>query len=554
MITRFKNSSATGWNTTTDTSWKTSSTTAKLFSSFEEVYSLRLGTSYDEVYGLRIGITYDEPILYSFLVGTDYEELYGLRLGKVSVEPYSDVPVITAVYNEYYGDAYLILNSYQELYGTTLTKTRSISEPYTLPPGLSSVFEEPYAITQNYLRVSYDEVYDVESNNRVLKRYDEPYYLLSQDSSVVNLDVELRINGIPSDFMSFSLSAGMDQYCITCDLEVPEETYFRAMHMAEVELVIDTNVFKFFVENRDKALSTGGLSYSIGLISPAAKLDSPYADTILDGLNDGVYAKSLVESMAAVEGLSVDWQVIDWFIPGSAISINDETPLEVIRRVVNAIGAVVQSKPDGNLSIISEYPVRVPDWPVTTPAVYWSVEDSLNSVSEELEVREGYNACIVFDESSSSDRITLEEVTVNSTTKIIRGYRVPFDDGPFELRTSGGPAVSIQRRMMPVEMEIPVVENDGDDYWEIVEFIDWTGSVSKPIYEVLGWDWIEDDLGEFSFTEDGTLTIIDQSSVPSESLLRIRYKTKFWEWTVHGPTDKPVQFYVPELEFDLDGS
>ncbi len=319
--------------------------------------------------------------------------------------------------------------------------------------------------------------------------------------------------------------------------------------------------FVFFVESREKTETNDSVSYQIGLLSPTAKLDAPYAKTIVDNLNNGAVAKALVEEMAAINNVTVDWQlevdgnVLDWTIPGYAISINDETPLEVIRKVVNAVGGVIQTKPNGDLLIISKYPHAVPTWSTLIPAVTYSTLTDILSKSESLNVKPGYNAFQISNQGSTSKSVTLDVIDVDSTTKHVRGYQVPFlEETPFPLVTSGNPGISISKQIHPVLTQMPEVLEENDPEWEVIEFVDHTSTVSKPFYSLVDYDWIEDDLGdlfnenEVTIAEDGTITIVDTDNVPSESLLRIKYRTKYWQWIVSGPVDRPVQFYVPEIE------
>ena len=53
-------------------------------------------------------------------------------------------------------------------------------------------------------------------------------------------------------------------------------------------------------------------------------------------------------------------------------------------------------------------------------------------------------------------------------------------------------------------------------------------------------------MGSFQLSEDGTLTCTVQNDSLKESLLRIKYKTKYWKWTVKGPLEAYAQVYVPE--------
>jgi hypothetical protein len=254
--------------------------------------------------------------------------------------------------------------------------------------------------------------------------------------------------------------------------------------------------------------------------------------------------------MADYQGISVDWQIIDWAIPNYAISANDETPLTIIKKVVNSVGAIIQTKPDGSMLIISKYPVSPKLWESTSPSEVFSTDSDIISIDEDIVINEGLNAFLITDQGSSEASINLEEIDVDGMTKIVRGYRVPFDDGPFNLVTSGGPLISVVKDSSYVMSVVPTdFDTDEDaEEWEYVEFIDWVGTTRYPIYEVVEWEWVSDDMGSFQISENGTLTTITQDDSLKESLLRIKYKTKYWKWTVSGPIDAYAQVYVPELE------
>ena len=320
----------------------------------------------------------------------------------------------------------------------------------------------------------------------------------------------------------------------------------------------ESTTFEFFIENKSRSITNSSVSYKMRILSPTVKLDAPYSKTLVDNLDNGTMAQALVVSMAALQNVTVDYQIIDWFIPGYAISVNDETPLTVIKKVVNAVGGIVQTKPNGDMLIISRYPNPIPVWDGIASIATFSTSDAIIALTDTLSIRDGFNAFMITDQGSSSESITLEVVDIDGLTKTVKGYRVPFEDGAFPLETSGEPDISIDRYIYPREPITPIQSDDpdwdsetmeiGEDDWEVVEFIEHVGTTSKPIYSVVESDWIEDDLGAFQISEDGTLSIINTTSVPGESLLRIKYRTKYWEWTVSGPTDRPVQFYVPEIE------
>jgi len=285
--------------------------------------------------------------------------------------------------------------------------------------------------------------------------------------------------------------------------------------------------------------------YTLEVLSPTAKLDVPYSSTITKNYPNGISSQALAQEMVDVQGITLDYQLPDWDIPSHVISINRETPIEVLRRLTTAIGGIMQTKPDGTLLLISKYPVAVSQWDSQTPSSIFDIESDLLNLSYSSQIVDGFNAYAITDQGYSSTSISLEEETINSTTKIIRGFRVPFDDGEFDLETSGGIDIVIDKTINPVEAQIP--RTSDDEEWETIEFVEFTGKTSNPIYEVIDYEWLSDDLGAFQISEDGTLDIIDQSSGIGASLLKLKYKTKYWKWTVTCPHIRQVQFYVPEV-------
>ena len=511
----------------------------------------------------------EEPFFIAHMVDTaTYELPYSGQIGVSFTQPYGDAPVIITVVNEYYGDAAVLINRYVLSYGDSQSVKRNYDLSWDIFGTAFRTFTEPYAITEFGVVNTIEETYQLKERNFVFTLQELPYYLLDESSFTSTSTVSVIVYpgsgsvdpslspgdpGYPApvilDFLSISVDAGLGQYCISCDIKLPSAVqYAQCNYLDIIEVTIGGSDFTFFVESRERSVSNEAISFQIGLLSLTAKLDAPYSKTIVDNLDDGTGARSLVESMAALQNITVDWQILDWQIPGYAISINDETPLAVIRKVVNAVGAIVQTKPNNDLLIISKYPHAVPTWSNLTPDVTYSTQLDILSLSETLRVNEGYNAFQITDQGSSAEEITLEVEDINGLTKKVKGFRVPFDDGAFPLDTSGMPGIAMDKQVYPVEIQIPVQETDEDPEWEIVEFIDHTGSTSLPIYSIVDWDWIEDDLGAFQIAEGGTLSIIDPDSVPGESLLRIKYMTKYWEWVVAGPTDRPVQFFVPEIE------
>ncbi len=558
----FKNTVTNSWINRSSTVWSDTS-----------LPYLIISASFVEPWETPIVVAFEEPYeICTVRVNASFVEPYGEIVYKSFIEPYGDVPVITSSFVEWYNDTVTPTKRFIESYGDQREITKSFEEPYTVSYDIGKSFEEPYSITLLKITKSFEEIWDLEVRNLIQKSFEEPYYMIDGGSDIYSPSASLTINGIEIDILSVAISASTSSYCISCDINLPSmNEYNQCNYRDDVTVVLNGESFVFFIETKSRTLTRSSVNFSIGLLSPTAKLDAPYSQTIIDPLEEGINSEVFIREMAALQGITVDYQIISWDIKARSISINDETPLSVIKRVVNSVGAIVQTKPNGEMLIISSYPESPNNWNSLIPDAIFTTEYDIISLNESLDVRDGFNAFIISDQTSSSESITLEEVFVDAHTKYIRGFRIPFEDGAFDLETSGESPVTIEKYINPVFLDMPEYDEDTseNDRWEVVEFIDWTASVTKPVYEapnttgnrsnpnsdggvcppgVIEFEWIETNLGAFTIDEDGTITITDQDSVPSESLMRIKYTTKYWRWTVTGPLDIPVQFYVPELE------
>ncbi len=561
-----------------------------------EIYGLKMGITCVEWYGDKpvslalINEYYADSSILKRIISLRYSdalvpiknfiELYEDKPCSVSskILPYTDSPVATEFYMEFYNDAPFSISSkdllygnrpttlktYAEFYGDTsvlykaieqryndaLLSRNQVTELYVFTTGATLVVNESWGISSTDIIASFEQNYELENLNKITNDFSMPYYLVSETSVENTVSVSVEVNGTPIDFFSVDIEAGMDKYVIIGNMELASEVDYQNCPVdGEVACIIDGVTFNLFIETRGKKKTNAtGATWAIDMISPTAKLDSPYSKTMVKSFTDGIYASALVQQMADYQSIAVDWDIIDWAIPNYAISANDETPFAVIKKVVNAVGGIIQTKPNGDMLITSKYPVSPTLWDVTIPSVIFSSETDIVSIADSMIINEGKNAFLITDQGSSAADIKLVEIDVDGTTKIIRGFRVPFDSGPFELVTSGGPTISVVKDSSYIEASLPGDFTEDEEEWEYVEFIDWVGTTNFPIYEIIDWEWVAEDMGAFQISENGTLTAITQDDSLKESLLRIKYKTKYWKWTVRGPLNAYAQVYVPELE------
>ncbi len=499
------------------------------------------------------------------------EESWVFPITKSYLLPYYDALTLNASIVEWYDPSVLLNKRIDQPYDSKRLMMSSVEESYTILGDVQVSIIEGYAIAGTILSKSFEEPYPLKPLNAIQRSVDLPYYILDDASINKEADASLLVGGEEIDLLSISLSASTSAYTISCDITLPTiDEYKKCNYMDDVILTFNADVFHLFIEAKASSIDNKSSNFTIKLLSPTAKLDSPYSDTIVDPLPSGANTQTLIEEMAAIQDITVDYQIFDrdgnilsWDIPGYAIAISDETPLAVIKKIANAVGAIVQTKPNGDMLIISEYPIPATAWESSVPDATFTIENDIIKLTESTDIREGYNAFTVTDQGTSSENISLEEVEIDSTTKQIKGYRVPFGDDPnyntFELASSGilsigeidYDIVTIEKYSDPVPMIMP----EGPGYpFEEVEFIDGVGKTQKPIYKVLDSEWSFRNLGSFQISEDGTLTLVDENAEYGESVLRIRYETKYWLWTIRNTVNSkwaihyPIQVYVPEIE------
>jgi hypothetical protein len=260
-------------------------------------------------------------------------------------------------------------------------------------------------------------------------------------------------------------------------------------------------------------------------------LDVPHSAPITKEF-EASSAKRIVEELIAPYGIALQWDILDWNIKAETLFANEDSRINVIRNIVNSVGAKVQSTPGGKMVIKYKYAVDTDKY--NTANLSTSLTDSADTfqVSENVIEKPGYNKYLVSDEASVESAAYLEQEDVENDpdSKIIKGYIVPWhDQNAATLETSGGHTVRISYEGVKTEQ----IE-------EQVEIFKGAGNVSKPVYGPIEVTPLYDDVGQIYAAEDGSLT----ASVDDETLIKIVYTTKYHKWTVFNSKDEDTQFIL----------
>ncbi|MFA6135477.1 MAG: hypothetical protein WC869_15805 [Phycisphaerae bacterium] len=463
-------------------------------------------------------------------------QVYGLRLLTALTQWYGDVSALRARIDQWYGDAATLRRSCGQRYGDALALRQLVDQDWTMPAGLRAVLAQLFSMAGERLQGLAEQRYSLQEYAALRARLDQLWILPPGAALVQRPVISMTADGVAIDPHHISIDIDEADYAIRGEIHVADQAHFlRCRHMAtELLITIDADVYRVVVDSpRRSRPETARTEYYVPFASPTVRLDAPYAATISREFA-GAMASVIVTELAAIGGITVDWQLVDWYLPPATLYANNETPLAVIRKVVEAVGGILQTSPAGVLICRPEYPVSVNAWVTAAPDFWLTDMDNFFSVDSTPSIREGYNRFAVSNQAAAAAGLTLEQKDIDATTKEILVYQVPWDDAAvIRLRTSGGEWVSIVSEGVVTE-----VLTD-----QLVEIIAGEGHTAKPIAAMGTHVYKQAVLGAITAAEDGQIT----TEVVGNSLLEVTYTTRYRKFICTDARIEDVQFYPEEV-------
>ncbi len=173
--------------------------------------------------------------------------------------------------------------------------------------------------------------------------------------------------------------------------------------MKEVSCEINGHTFTGLVERFSSSRNfESGITWKIAGRSLSAKFSDPFTPKSTGSISTNMSARQVVESLIQNSGWTLDWQVPDWIIPANTLNWSAADKVEVINKIVSAIGARLQShQSDKKLIVKSRYPVSPHKWADPNTAIKTTLPANLiESHSAEFIQRPNYNGAIVVGSSS----------------------------------------------------------------------------------------------------------------------------------------------------------
>lgn len=523
---------------------------ATLFDGYVKVYNRYIKSVIDQVWGLQVQTEVDEEYPLNASVESSLDEIWGLQVQAYVNIPYGDLPVITHVsYQPYgncpipqvlsiqpYADVKLSVACVSQPYGNMVPAKAVMQEPYDLNEALSTLIQQPYSLVDgsDVLSTS-DQVYDIEENHKITSSSDQIYSLQHGGAVLLSNSITAHIDDEVIALTDITINTSMDSYVFQFDIEVAsEEDYLKCQvgSIMTVDVLGVEYTLRLDTRTRSRGANDDGsyeISYQLQGFSPAIVLDSPHAATITKTWEEAILASAVVAEVAP--GFDIEWTAEDWTIAAGIMSVENMTPIQVIRKIADAIGASVGSTADGKIKVFPYYKYNTDVWDVSS--VDSTIPEYLIfSETEETEYRTGFNAFVVTDyEVSADSQIWITEDTDDAGQILLKVFQVPWT-GSFAVFTSSSNA------------SITSVVDVTEEITEEVEFVNGVSRTTHPIYvmDETSFDWNTTDLGIVSYLEDGSLT----SSVLGNSLLTLTYTTKYRRMVASSSVADTVQFYTED--------
>ncbi|MBF0272802.1 MAG: discoidin domain-containing protein [Magnetococcales bacterium] len=357
-------------------------------------------------------------------------------------------------------------------------------------------------------------LFDLLAHNPVCARLTTCRDLLSSIPRLTPALPAVAWNDITLALVRGTLSWSPDRVAWVAHLVVADDAVFGAAQADQpLDLTWGETRFRLFVAH--KGLIRTGPGHTERIITALglpARHESPHALPLTRSWDQPVWARDAVEQAL---NAAVIWKLPSWRLPAGRLQVRESPPMEVARRVAQAVGGVVRSRPDGTVVLEPLYPRPVPEWEQDPP------DHILTDATDLLESRHEGSF------GTGINRITVREQTPELQSP---GLWLEIDpaidtrnrfapDQTVRLVTLASPGVALREvtgstgRWMPDE---PIWRTRS-------ETLHFSGSnravLPRPVTRIDQVEWLGNDLGELTLERDARTVTATRAGV---ALARLR--------------------------------
>jgi hypothetical protein len=433
-----------------------------------------------------------------------------------------------------FGDAAKLFFRHALGYAGRPALSRRIDAPYGSLTTIGAAFSAVYSVVRP-VELRHESAYSVQSFDVVDFAHSVRYSIGAERVLSVSNEPRLSYVGGEIQIESCELSCDEGSSFWIAKIEVVDPVAFAALRVGSaISLSLGIESFSLIVDGKQESRgspsgSAEGVAEKallISAISPLAMFDAPFSGKVDYVADVPMQASAFVQWIIG----AVEWRLPDWIIRPPNGSFVSTTKLEAAKSIVEAIGGVIESRPDGSVVCRSLYPVPVTAYRAVLPDFEFFDSDVI-SVSEIIAPSERLNRVVVSNDSGLVAADDLEFVTDDESRRsgTVRGLL--SHDRPVELvHTSDSATIEPRGLVTRVEKER-------------VEFIEGTARARYPVGLIRSIYWKAVNLGAVQPAGKGVT-----SAVAGYSLADLEYETSALEWGVSREDDEEVQFVLMESD------
>ena len=344
-----------------------------------------------------------------------------------------------------------------------------------------------------------------------------------------------------------SVKADEDSFCWSFSATLLERADYLLVRPGrgvypEVELTVRGKTFAFIVEGSDKSVARDGSRFSISGRSPTCLLADPHSPKASPTFAETT-ARAIAQAICDARGLGLDWQTVDWPMPKDGWAVDAKSPLEILQQLAAAVGAVVQTPPDGgSLTVRPRHPASPTKYRDAGVAATLSDLDHFQRFSERFEAMPGYNRIRVGSPDPDPATQDPEEPAADGAKPVykiaedkreegvfLKVWKIPHQPAPVLLDSAEGHVSAIYQGTFV------------EDLAEDVEIVDGKGSVSEHCHALLSASFYYADLGALAISAAGGVA----SETAGNSVAKVAYTTRYHLYRLAGGAEL-AQFYIED--------
>lgn len=334
--------------------------------------------------------------------------------------------------------------------------------------------------------------------------------------------------------VSVTISCDEDSPYYQCELELRDHQYYAdfprdkpfLVHLLDqdYQFVVDSRTLNRTIDDEGNQVNT----VSISGLSPLCLQSGPRAKTITKTWETPIYASQIVEELIG----AVTWQLVDWQIPAYRLAAENAYPLDIANQIVNAVGGLIESQPDGSIVCRHRWPTSIAT--LDTVAATVLTENHIYAITESPTNDDLMNKVRIMDQQASyQDRMEYVPNKIGDTDDpyngILYAFLSPWRDG-LRIVTTRPSKITLGS----LSEGTRVIADTNLDYpAETITFDSREGSVSYPVMSLDSFTWLDENLGSIVVTPYSTTLTAGNGTYGGYSLAKVGYTTRFISIPVH---------------------